>query len=371
MMRIFFLMTFLWLNSGLFAQNGIKFEELSIEEALVKAKINNKLIFVDCYKSGCCPCKQMENEIFILESIGKYFDKNFISLKLKMEKGPEREIGLQYGVACFPTYLILDTEGKMIHKFAGYFPEKEFIAELEKRNDPQNSFSALERRYQNGERGKIFLHQYMTALNSMAIQKNVATIATELADLLTDEEKVKKENWMLFSNSAAPRGSANARYLFDNYTRFCKTIGEDILRSTVSWRYVPILSGVLSGHFQPGIDQNELKKMEKEIEPLPVELKRYIQIYITLAGKMLQNDFAGIIEICNRDLASLKEREMVNLYTSGLLLNIMKSATPVQQKQWLELGKRLTKDVKNEMNRSKMKSNIENAEKRMYINDKA
>ena len=176
---------------------------------------------------------------------------------------------------------------------------------------------------------------------------------------------------MLFSNSAAPRGSANARYLFDNYTRFCKTIGEDILRSTVSWRYVPILSGVLSGHFQPGIDQNELKKMEKEIEPLPVELKRYIQIYITLAGKMLQNDFAGIIEICNRDLASLKEREMVNLYTSGLLLNIMKSATPVQQKQWLELGKRLTKDVKNEMNRSKMKSNIENAEKRMYINDKA
>ena len=104
---------------------------------------------------------------------------------------------------------------------------------------------------------------------------------------------------------------------------------------------------------------------------MPVELKRYIQIYITLAGKMLQNDFAGIIEICNRDLASLKEREMVNLYTSGLLLNIMKSATPVQQKQWLELGKRLTKDVKNEMNRSKMKSNIENAEKRMYINDKA
>ena len=37
------------------AQDGVKFEDLTFEQALAKAKVENKLVFMDCYTSWCGP----------------------------------------------------------------------------------------------------------------------------------------------------------------------------------------------------------------------------------------------------------------------------------------------------------------------------
>lgn len=42
-----------------FAQEGVRFETLSLQEALVKAKKEKKLVFVDCYTTWYGPCKTM------------------------------------------------------------------------------------------------------------------------------------------------------------------------------------------------------------------------------------------------------------------------------------------------------------------------
>ena len=51
----------------------------SFEEALQKAKQENKLIFVDLYTTWCGPCKKMAAETFPQQAVGDYFNKNFVN----------------------------------------------------------------------------------------------------------------------------------------------------------------------------------------------------------------------------------------------------------------------------------------------------
>lgn len=41
------------------AQEGVRFRDLAFNEALAQAKAEDKLVFMDCYTSGCGPCKVM------------------------------------------------------------------------------------------------------------------------------------------------------------------------------------------------------------------------------------------------------------------------------------------------------------------------
>ena len=60
---------------------GIDFFHGSYEEALKKARSENKGIFVDVYTSWCGPCKKMAREVFTQAGVGDYFNTHFVCLK--------------------------------------------------------------------------------------------------------------------------------------------------------------------------------------------------------------------------------------------------------------------------------------------------
>ena len=70
--------------AGVFAQ-GIEFEHGTLEEALVKAKKENKIIFMDCYTTWCGPCKYLAKNVFTQKEVGYFFNKNFVNVKMDME----------------------------------------------------------------------------------------------------------------------------------------------------------------------------------------------------------------------------------------------------------------------------------------------
>ena len=61
-------------QQGTEAANGIKFFKGTFSEALVKAKQENKILFVDFYAVWCVPCKKMAKTVFTQEEVGKYFN---------------------------------------------------------------------------------------------------------------------------------------------------------------------------------------------------------------------------------------------------------------------------------------------------------
>lgn len=143
---------------------GIKFESGEWELILAKAEKENKFIFIDCYTVWCVPCKWMDANIFPLESVGKFYNDNFINVKMDMEKGDGPAIASKYKINSFPTYMILDYRGKVIHREGGSMDKDKFISLGKLALDPSRNLAGLDREYQNGNRERGFLRKYILAL---------------------------------------------------------------------------------------------------------------------------------------------------------------------------------------------------------------
>lgn len=128
---LFVLCCMLCVGKLLFAQ-GIQFENGSFEEALAKAKMENKLLFVDVCTSWCGPCQRMSREVFSRDNVGRVYNEGFINYTLDAEEGNGPDVCRRYGVDAYPTFLFLDGEGKLIYKLVGYHDAKSFLAETDK-----------------------------------------------------------------------------------------------------------------------------------------------------------------------------------------------------------------------------------------------
>src|SRR3989339_963144 len=125
------------------AQNpGVLFEEGAFAQALAKAKNNKKgpkIIFMDCYTTWCGPCKYMSEKIFPQELVGKFYNTNFVNIKMDMEKGEGIELAKKYEISAYPTFLILDADGNEINRIVGMGDADTFIEKTKKAMDPANN----------------------------------------------------------------------------------------------------------------------------------------------------------------------------------------------------------------------------------------
>jgi len=131
MKRLFFVIIALFVSASAMAQNGgVTFRDIDFAAAKRASASEGKPIFMDAYASWCGPCKNMAANVFTQDAVGKFIDGNFIPVKYDMEKGEGPQLRNDYGVKAYPTFLILDSEGKELARVVGGAPAEEFIAKI-------------------------------------------------------------------------------------------------------------------------------------------------------------------------------------------------------------------------------------------------
>ncbi len=181
----------------------IQFREVAFAEALKSAKAENKLVFMDCYTVWCGPCKRLASQVFSQQKAGDYFNARFVSLKVDMEKGEGVELGKKYDVNAYPTMLVLDVEGNLLWRYAGYLDVDKLIASVDK-GIQGNGLVGMTKRYEAGERSYNFIYDYLEALNDAAMMSTLRTVAE---DYLKDKIEVifqKPEMYELFRAYTIP-----------------------------------------------------------------------------------------------------------------------------------------------------------------------
>lgn len=104
---------------------SIRFEEKTLEQALEMSRQTGKLVFVDAYTDYCQPCLLMERNVFTLDSVADFYNRNFINVKLHF--GKSKDLAEKYKIAGYPSYLFLNAEGKSVYKAGGFTPADRFI----------------------------------------------------------------------------------------------------------------------------------------------------------------------------------------------------------------------------------------------------
>ncbi len=161
----------LFFLSGL-AQAQITFYH-GFQKVLEKAKVENKLIFVDAYTTWCLPCKIMDQRVFSQPEVGIFYNENFINVKLDMEKSGNLDLVSQWNIFGFPTFLFLHPNGDIIHKIIGAESSKEKFIELGKRAlNPEMGLNVMSLKFNSGYKEKIFLEVYINILKRW--EKNTA-----------------------------------------------------------------------------------------------------------------------------------------------------------------------------------------------------
>ena len=144
-----------------FAQ-GMKFEEnKSFKELLAIAKKENKLLFLDAYTTWCGPCKLMAKNVFPQETVGNFYNANFVNSKIDMEKGEGIDLAKTYNVRAYPTYLFINGDGELIHRVTSYYDAPDFINVGKDAIDPAKQMGALKKRFETGDKDPEFLKSFI------------------------------------------------------------------------------------------------------------------------------------------------------------------------------------------------------------------
>ncbi len=95
-----------------------------LEQAIVKAKAENKSVLVEFTGSDWCPpCIAMRKNVFSKQEFVDAASKNFILVELDFPQGDEalkkknEPMAKKYNIEGFPTVVLLDSEGKEFTRF--------------------------------------------------------------------------------------------------------------------------------------------------------------------------------------------------------------------------------------------------------------
>ena len=92
-------------------EQGTVFYDITLEQALEKAKSEGKYVFINFHTKTCRPCRKMEKTVFPTAECGEYINKHFIPIMIDGEdNGTGTGIAKKYSIYIYPTYLILSPD---------------------------------------------------------------------------------------------------------------------------------------------------------------------------------------------------------------------------------------------------------------------
>lgn len=174
-----------WLCAAAATGQGIAFESISWQQALDKARQENKWVFVDAYTTWCGPCKTMAARTFPDSAVGAFFRARFVSIQVDMEVGEGPKLAERYQVSLYPTSLFILPDGVLAHRAVGYLSPKPFLEVARAATDTAANMLALCTRYERGEHDPALLLA-LARTYSAAYDRRTTQVANEYFATQTD-----------------------------------------------------------------------------------------------------------------------------------------------------------------------------------------
>lgn len=217
------------------ANKGIRFEDLTLQEALDKAKAEGKKVFVDCYTQTCIPCKYMMKNIFPLEECGDYFNPRYVCITRDMNAGEGPEMGKKYEVGLYPTFLIINPDGTLYCKEMGAVMLNSKVTFVEKMKCAVEC-AELAKRYEAGERDVTMVDRYLELLKGSGSMKTAEVVNDYLMPMSIDE-LCQEANWAKLSADVNSPDAPIFRRLLDNREKFESILGRQAVEGKLMTTY--------------------------------------------------------------------------------------------------------------------------------------
>jgi thioredoxin-related protein len=181
--------------------SAVHFESGSWKQIQKLARKEKKYVFVDCYTTWCGPCKLMETEVYTKPEVGEFMSKNFVSVKMQMDKTPgdNEDVRKRYsdaamlqkdhGIAAYPSYFVFSPEGKLVTQGVGYKGPDDFIGFVSGAIDPTAAhpyarYYNLLAEYQKGKKDYTIIPLLLDTATQLGQTETAATLQKDYSDYL-------------------------------------------------------------------------------------------------------------------------------------------------------------------------------------------
>ena len=130
-------------------------ENTTFEQAIKKAKQEDKLLLVTYFESTA---QEEKNKIFNNRHVAQFLNSNFINLKITAKSSREKSKHTYTAhVSAYPTYVVYDQGGNLVHRVVGEAYPYEFIGKIKKALDPATQYYTMVNDFEAGNRAPEFL----------------------------------------------------------------------------------------------------------------------------------------------------------------------------------------------------------------------
>ena len=216
-----------WVAAMQLNAQGIQFETSTYKEALAKAAKEKKMVFMDCYTTWCGPCKMLSKNVFTNDTVGAFFNKHFVCVKMDMEKGEGPALARQFAVTAYPTLLFIDPQmGEINYRKEGTQPGTQWIVQDgERALTAKSRLTEAQKAYEANKQDAQAVIRYLGALRLASKTKEMEQVIGDYFGSLTDANRITAQNWSVL-NFVPDIYSPNFKYVQQYATDFAGTVGE-------------------------------------------------------------------------------------------------------------------------------------------------
>lgn len=250
--NVFILCVFMILSNLSYAQ--IVFEK-SWESAQSRAKQEKKHIFVDAYADWCGPCKQMAKEVFTDVTVGEFYNTNFISVKIDMEK-EGTAFASKYSVDAYPTLIYFDADLKVVNKNVGSLGVSQFLNLGRRIVQKSPELETAKTNFKKDPKDAAFAKAYMYEFLKTNDMGEASNVAQKYLNNIPQEQHITAEN-LEFLYFAALKKTKYLDYAYQNREKVLQIkSGEIILKQLILEVYTPDLKEAFA------VKEEVIKKVE-------------------------------------------------------------------------------------------------------------
>ena len=250
---------------------GIAFEHNTTwEKVKAKAKAENKHIFVDAFTTWCGPCKWMAANIFPQEKVGTFFNENFVNLKIQMDetaadnddvkswREEAKRFAKDYKVVAYPTFLIFNPQGELVHRIVGGGEADQFIALAKDGLNPDTQYETLVKKFNANPKDKAIAQATLAAAQKAYDKETSAKAMETIITNSTQEELLSADMLKLLSKNATSPSSKAFEVIRKNQAKVDEVLGAGKAASILS-------IAIINSEIAPVVSRSETDIFDKTV----------------------------------------------------------------------------------------------------------
>ena len=334
-MKYFFIVCWLCMTMMAGAQNrAIRFEPFEFRKAVVKARVENKMVFLNAYTTWSEGCRTMAETVFTQDPVADFCNDSFINIELDMEKGEGRELAEKYGITVYPTFLVIDKDRNEVCRLTGVVDAASFLEKLKAGINPEGSLAALQKRYEGGDRSYACVAEYLDFLYKARLTEQLKAVVENYFKDMEVKEICSGNNWKLFNTYVNAVDMPQMKRMVAQAATFKSCLGKEKVENKMFMVYEQALSDSLVR--AEGMTPAQYKGYGEEIKKMKLgkeqkaSLETLLQLAYFKSGRMYENYLKTYNE---------KEQYLTGLQKQNVVFTLpfFTEASPELKKQAIEL----------------------------------